>query len=185
MPNTQALDTLREYFSVDSQSRYYMYSYDHGMDRRLSCKNSGPACKEVFLKAVCAELSAPAKSMRRWLCSLRTGEGPDGYRWAIAGGSPGTEAVTSDLYRIGAALRCLMEKGQDTDEEASTLLLLPTIKDLWWAGGKEEYQHRTEALFMEEFTRAVAIAWLKCGGSSVLGDMAHVIFGAGRRSEPI
>lgn len=180
MTNTQVLDTLREYFSVGNQSRYYAYSYDHSMDLRLSDKGMGPACKETFLKAVCAELSSTDKSMPRRLCSLRTGGGPDDYRWAVVSGSPDTEAVSADLYRIGAALRCLMEKGQDTDEEASTLLLLPTIRDVWWEGGKEEYQYRTEALFMEEFTRAVAIAWLKCGGASALGGMAQVIFGAGR-----
>ena len=169
------LDMLEEYFCPSKVSDYYTYSYDHDMDARLGDYGAGPACLPMFLKTACAEMTAQPGALRRWMC--RTRLGGDTWRWVVASGSPGLEVISGDLHRIGAALRCLFDIEGPMDEVSATLQLLPRIQSLWWAGAKEVYQHRTPALAMEEFTRGVAVAWLKCGGEAALHELRGVLYG--------
>lgn len=167
-------ELMDRYFGEGAMADFAEYTYDNDMNGRLESMQ-GPACKIGYLKAVCAELSHAPRVTRRWMCQVRLGE--DSWKWVVAFGPPGTQMVGSDLHKIGAALRCLLDQGGDMDETASTLLLLPPLDLIWHRDAATMYGRSTKAFGMEMFTRGAANAWLKCGGEVALHDMRGVIYG--------
>lgn len=167
-------ELMDRYFGEGPMADFAEYTYDDDMNGRLESMQ-GPACKIGYLKAVCSEISSAPQVMRRWMSQLRQGEGS--WRWVVAFGPPGSEMVGSDLHKIGAALRCLLDQGGCMDETASTLLLLPPLDLIWHRDATTMYGRSTKAFGMELFTRGAATAWLKCGGETALHGMREVIYG--------
>lgn len=168
------------FYGPERREDYETWSFDKDLDGRLGLVG-GPDSKITLLKAVCAELSFSGKGApRRWMRQVRSAG--DAYRWKVAFSiSYGGEAVGEDLSRIGAALRCLMDHGEDMDETSATILLLRPLQQVWWNGTTTDRHRKVfrDVGGMELFVTAVARAWMGSGGNASMHGMREVIYGPG------